>query len=155
MLHTCCRLQDVQPSAAASPAPHSRTADVHPQTPSASSVSSSSSAGALLALTAELVECSQVDEILEVVSEEAGLLTGEAAVLALRRLAQCPRDQHMQLRSSAPFAQLLALLERLAPTLGPKVSVFSAWHASLNGKMPVGHKAYKLPISVNAPQKAL
>ena len=147
----------MQPSAAASPAPHSRAASVHPQTPSASSVSvsSSSSAGALLALTAELVECSQVDEILEVVSEEAGLLTGEAAVLALRRLAQCPRDQHMQLRSSTPFAQLLALLERLAPTLGPKVSAFSAWHASLNGKMSVGHKAHKLPISVNAPQNAL
>jgi hypothetical protein len=147
----------VQPSAAASPAPNSHTADVHPQIPSASSLSlsSSSSAGALSALTAELVECSQVDEILEVVSEEAGLLTGGAAVLALRRLAQCPRDQHMQLRASAPFAQLLALLERLAPALGPKVRAFSAWHASHHGKMSVGHEEYKLPISADAPQNAL
>ena len=53
----------------------------------------------------------------------AGLLTGEAAVLALQRLAQCPQQQHSQLRSSAPFAQLLALLEKQASTLGPKVCV--------------------------------
>ena len=55
----------------------------------------------------------------------AGLLTGEAAVLALHRLAQCPREQHSQLRVSAPFTQLLALLEKQAFTLGPKVSPFS------------------------------
>ena len=51
----------------------------------------------------------------------AGLLTGEAAVLALHRLAQCPREQHSQLRVSAPFTQLLALLEKQAFTLNPKV----------------------------------
>ncbi len=54
-------------------------------------------------------------------SANAGLLTGEAAVLALHRLAQCPREQHAQLRTSAPFTQLLGLLEKQASSLGPKV----------------------------------
>ena len=47
-------------------------------------------------------------------------------MLALHRLAQCPREQHSQLRVSAPFTQLLGLLEKQAFTLGPKVSPFSS-----------------------------
>ncbi len=58
-------------------------------------------------------------------SVNAGLLTGEAAVLALHRLAQCPREQHSQLRVSAPFTQLLAILEKQAFTLTPKVCICS------------------------------
>ena len=58
-------------------------------------------------------------------SVNAGLLTGEAGVLALHRLAQCPREQHSQLRVSAPFTQLLALLEKQAFMLTPKVCVSS------------------------------
>lgn len=61
----------------------------------------------------------------EIHSVSAGLLTGEAAVLALHRLAQCPREQHSQLRASAPFTQLLALLEKQAFTLSPKVCTSS------------------------------
>lgn len=84
--------------------------------------SSSASSGTLSALSAEIVECREASEILEIVAEEAGLLTGQAVVLALQRLAQCPREQHALLRGSAAFANLLALLEEQAPELGPKVS---------------------------------
>ena len=67
------------------------------------------------------MECTEAEEILEVVTEEAELLTGPAAVLAMHQLALCPREQHAALRGSQPFAQLLALLERHSPSLGPKV----------------------------------
>ena len=46
-------------------------------------------------------------------------------MLALHRLAQCPREQHSQLKVSAPFTQLLALLEKQAFTLTPKVCMSS------------------------------
>ncbi len=141
----------MQPSTLASPASHLRTTSVHPQTLSVSSVniSNSSSAGALSALTAELVECSQVDEILEVVSEEVGLLTGEAAVLALRRLAQCPRVQRMQLRASACPARSAGS----NPCSQGDLSF--CLHASLTGKSSVGHKTFKLTACVNLPQNVL
>ena len=88
--------------------------------PSISSSSAISSSAASV-LSQEIVECTEADEILEVVTEEAELLTGPAAVLAMHQLALCPREQHAALRGSQPFAQLLALLERHSPSLGPKV----------------------------------
>ena len=91
--------------------------------PSISSRSSSiTNSSAASALSQEIVECTQAEEILEVVAEEAELLTGPAAVLAMHQLALCPRVQHAALRGSLPFTQLLALLERHSPSLGPKVS---------------------------------
>ncbi|CAL5223598.1 g6137 [Coccomyxa viridis] len=122
------RSTDVQPveSVSSSPALHEKAEEGRMAERATLSVSSSSSS-ALSALTAEIVECSEVDEILEVVSEEAGLLTGEAGVLALHRLAQCPREQHSQLRVSAPFTQLLALLEKQAFMLTPKEVAQALW----------------------------
>ena len=76
-------------------------------------------------LSQEIVECTEAEEILEVVTEEAELLTGPAAVLAMHQLALCPREQHAALRGSQAFAQLLALLERHSPSLGPKVRAVS------------------------------
>ena len=71
--------------------------------PSISSSSTISSSAASV-LSQEIVECTEANEILEVVTEEAEL-----------------REQHAALRGSQPFAQLLALLERHSPSLGPKV----------------------------------
>ena len=56
--------------------------------PSISSRSSSiTNSSAASALSQEIVECTQAEEILEVVAEEAELLTGPAAVLAMHQLA--------------------------------------------------------------------
>jgi hypothetical protein len=86
------------------------------------------------ALNAEIMECQNVAEVLEIVSEEAAIMSGANASLALMRLVNLSKSQLHQLRNRPEFANLLTALEQHIHELGPKVilSIVSSFQACLS-----------------------
>ncbi len=74
------------------------------------------------ALNEELMECQSVTEILDIVTEEAAIMTGANASLALMRLVNLSKSQLQQLRSRPECTKLLSVLEQHIHELGPKVT---------------------------------
>lgn len=83
------------------------------------------SSSALAALNAEIMECQDATEILDIVSEEAAIMTGPNASFALMRLVNLSKSQLHKLRYGPDFTKLLFALEQHIRELGPKVSLFT------------------------------
>ncbi|BDA48783.1 probable RAP domain-containing protein, chloroplastic [Coccomyxa sp. Obi] len=79
------------------------------------------------AITAELMECQDVTEILDIVSEEAAIMTGDNAALALMRLVNLSRSQLHRLRHGPGFHKLINTLEEHIDELGPKELAQTLW----------------------------
>lgn len=79
------------------------------------------------AINAELMECQDVAEVLDIVSEEAAIMTGENAALALMRLVNLSRSQLHKLRHGPVFHKLLIALEEHIEELGPKELAQTLW----------------------------
>ena len=85
------------------------------------------------AINAELMECQDVTEILDIVSEEAAIMTGENAALALMRLVNLSKSELHRLRHGPGFHKLLIALEEHIDELGPKVNFYLSPQSTLEG----------------------
>lgn len=86
------------------------------------------------AINAELMECQDVTEILDIVTEEAAIMTGENAALALMRLVNLSRSELHRLRHGPAFHKLLYTLDKHIDELGPKVIFYPSstfWKAGM------------------------
>ena len=75
-----------------------------------------------VALSAEMFECQSMEEIFDIIMEEAAHLGGVHASTALMRLVQLSKGKAHKVRNAPALSALIAVLEEHAAELGPRVS---------------------------------